>query len=160
MWYTGYMLAPVTVSVEVPFPRADVYEFLDVMANHEPFTNHALVDWEYSGPDRGVGSQARVKAKAAGRTDTVDIEVVSADAPRQIVERNVGAKGKRVATGTYDLEETLAGTLVSFTYAWQQAPLAERALGPATRAIVRRIDTRAMQRLAEQLPAALARRPG
>ena len=82
MWY----MQPVRVTTQVPYPREEVFDFLDVMANHEPFTNHILRDWEYSGPDRGVGSKARVKASAAGRTDTIDIEVVSAQRPVRIVE--------------------------------------------------------------------------
>jgi hypothetical protein len=152
------MLAPVTVTVDVPQERADVYDFLDVMANHEPFTDHMLRDWRYSGPARGVGSRARVTAKAAGVSDTVDIEVIAGEAPRRIVERNVGAKGRRIATGTYELDELPGGgTRVAFTYAWERAPLAERLLGPVTRAAIRRANARALQRLAEQLPAALGR---
>jgi hypothetical protein len=145
---------PVSVSIDVPQPRSEVFAFLDVMANHEPFTNHMLIDWSYSGPDRGVGSRARVHSKAGGRTEVVDIEVVDAQEPSRIVERNVSAKGKRVGTGTYELAELPAGgTRVTFTYSWLQAPLADRALAPVVRSILRRGNERAMQRLAELLPA-------
>lgn len=149
------MPSPVSVSIDVPQARPDVFAFLDVMANHEPFTNHMLVDWSYAGPDRGVGSRARVHSKAGGRKEPVEIEVVAAEAPRRIVERNVSAGGKRVGTGTYELTELPAGgTRVSFTYAWEQAPLPDRALAPLVRAILRRGNQRAMERLAQQLPAA------
>jgi carbon monoxide dehydrogenase subunit G len=145
-------MKPVDVTIEVPYPPEEVYDFLDVMANHEPFTNHMLRDWEYSGPDRGVGSKARVKAVAAGRTDTVDIEVVSAERPKKIVERNVGAGGRRVANGTYVLDATPSGgTRIVFEYAWQRAPLSERLASPLVRAVLRRGNQRAMRRLAEQL---------
>ena len=50
MWY---MVKPVTVSIDVPQDRERVYEFLDVMANHEPFTDHLLRDWELSGRTSG-----------------------------------------------------------------------------------------------------------
>lgn len=143
---------PVTVSIDVPQAREDVFAHLDVMANHQPFTDHMLVDWSFSGPDRGIGSKARVHSKAGGRKEVVDIEVVDAQAPARIVERNVSAKGKRVGTGTYELEELPAGgTRISFTYAWQQAPLPDRLLAPLVRAVLRRGNQRAMQRLAEQL---------
>ena len=113
MWY----MEPVQVTIDVPQPVEEVYDFLDVMANHEPFTNHILKDWEYSGPDRGVGSKARVHVSAGGRTDTVDIEVVDAERPSRIVERNIGAGGKRVANGTYTLSELPSGgTHVQFEY--------------------------------------------
>ena len=148
MWY----MRPVDTSIEVPYPPEEVFDFLDVMAHHEPFTNHMLRDWEYSGPDRGVGSKARVKVSAGGRTDTVDIEVVSAERPKTIVERNVGAGGRRVANGTYILEPLPSGgTRIVFEYAWQQAPLSERLASPLVRSMLRRENQRAMQRLAEQL---------
>ena len=148
-------MKPVRVSTTLPYPREHVYEFLDVMANHEPFTNHMLKQWEYSGPDRGIGSKARVQVSAAGRTETVEIEVVSAQRPQQIVERNVGLGGRRIGNGTYTLEELPeGGTRINFEYSWQQAPLSERLAAPVVRGILRRGNERAMQRLAEQLPAA------
>jgi carbon monoxide dehydrogenase subunit G len=144
----------VNVTTEVPNPREEVYDFLDVMANHEPFTNHVMRDWKYSGPDRGIGSRARVKVSAGGRTDTIDIEVVAAERPTRIVEQNVGAGGRRVANGTYVLEALPhGGTRIVFEYAWQRAPLSERLAAPLVRGVLRRGNERAMQRLAEQLAA-------
>ncbi|MFL5864998.1 MAG: SRPBCC family protein [Solirubrobacteraceae bacterium] len=149
-------MKPVTVSIDLPQSRQDVFDFLDVMANHEPFTNHILRDWEYSGPDRGVGSKARVHVSAAGRTEAVDIEVIDAERPGRIVERNVGARGKRVATGTYTLSDRAdGGTHVQFEYAWQQIPLSERVMAPVIRSMLRRANERAMERLAEQIGAAV-----
>jgi carbon monoxide dehydrogenase subunit G len=143
---------PVRVTTTVPQPIDEVYDFLDVMANHEPFTNHILKDWEYSGPDRGVGAKARVHVSAGGRTETVDIEVVDAQRPVRIVEQNIGAGGKRVATGTYTLSALPdGGTHVQFEYAWQTAPLSERVMSPLVRGMLRRANERAMQRLAERL---------
>ena len=150
-------MKPVQVTIDVPNPREQVYDFLDVMANHEPFTNHMLTDWRYSGPDRGVGSKATVTAKAAGRSETVEFEVIAAERPRTIVEQNVGAGGRRVATGTYVLESVPGGgTRIVFEYAWKQAPLSERLFAPAVRAILARANRRAMARLAEQLPSPAA----
>ena len=147
-------MLPVTVSIDVPQKREDVFDFLDVLANHEPFTDHMLVDWSVSGPARGVGAKARVFSKAGGRKMPVDIEVVESAAPARSVERNISAKGKRVGRGTYELAELPAGgTRVSFTYSWDRAPLSDRALAPVVRAILRRGNERAMERLATQLPA-------
>src|SRR5437016_12592883 len=102
-------MKPVLTSIDVPNRREEVFDFLDVMANHEPFTNHILKAWQYSGPDRGVGSRARVQVSAAGRTETVEIEVVSARRPETIVERNVGLGGRRIGNGTYTLEQLPSG---------------------------------------------------
>jgi carbon monoxide dehydrogenase subunit G len=148
MWY----MKPVRVTIDVPQPREQVFDFLDVMSNHESFTNHMLQDWTYSGPDRGIGSKAKVTVKAAGRSDTVDMEVIAAERPKTIVERNVGAGGRRIATGTYVLDELPGGgTRIAFEYAWQSTPLSERLGSPLVRAILRRGNERAMERLAEQL---------
>ena len=145
-------MRPVKVTTEVPYPAVEVYDFLDVMSNHEPFTNHMLRDWEYAGPDRGVGSRAKVKATAGGRTDSIEIEVVAADRPTRIVERNVGAGGRRVANGTYVLDGLRdGGTRITFEYAWQRAPLSERLASPLVRGILRRGNERSMRRLVDQL---------
>ncbi len=99
-----------------------------------------------------MGSKARVRVSAAGRTDAVDIEVVDAERPTRIVERNIGAGGKRVANGTYMLSGLPSGgTHVQFEYTWQQIPLAERVMSPVVRGMLRRANERAMERLAERL---------
>jgi hypothetical protein len=150
MWYI--MPAPVTVSVDVPQRRADVYAFLDVMANHESFTDHMLTDWHCSGPAAGLGSRARVTAKAGGRSEPVEFEVVEVEDGRMIRERNWAAKGKRVGTGTYVLSDTPdGGTHVEFTYAFEKVPAFERPLVPLMRRILRQGNERAMTRLAERL---------
>jgi hypothetical protein len=146
----------VRVTTEVPYPPERVYDFLDAMANHEPFTNHMLIDWEYSGPEHGVGARATVTATLAGRREPVEIEVIAGERPTTIVERNVGAGGRRIATGTYTLERLRGGeTRIAFEYAWQQAPLSERVAAPLVRAILTRANKRAMARLADQLAASL-----
>jgi hypothetical protein len=145
-------MKPVIVTIDVPQPREAVYDFLDVLSNHELFTDHMMQDWRLDGPASGVGSKARVTAVAAGRKETIEMEVIAAERPVQSVERNVGAGGKRVGTGTYTLADLPAGgTRVTFTYAWQQAPWSERLAAPIARSILRRGNERAMQRLAEQL---------
>jgi Polyketide cyclase / dehydrase and lipid transport len=146
------MIKPVRVSIDVPDSREDVFDFLDVMANHEPFTNHLLRDWQYSGPDRGIGSKARVHVTSAGRTDAIDIEVIAAERPATIVEQNIGAGGRRIADGTYTLEELPSGgTRIVFEYRWKEAPFSERLAAPIVRSMLRRANEQAMQRLAQQL---------
>ncbi|QHY99547.1 Polyketide cyclase / dehydrase and lipid transport [Streptomyces sp. S4.7] len=108
----------VTVSIDVPQSAEQVYDFLDVMAHHERFTDHYLTNWRYSGPGRGVGSGATVTAALGGTKADVTIEVVEAEPPRRIVERNISAAGRRQAHGTYDIEPLPAGgSRVSFTSA-------------------------------------------
>ncbi|MFJ9855431.1 SRPBCC family protein [Streptomyces sp. NPDC101150] len=141
-----------TVSIDVPQTPEQVYDFLDVTAHHERFTNHYLTDWHYSGPARGIGSCATVTAALGGTKTDVTIEVVEAEAPRRIVERNISAAGRRLAHGTYVIEPLPTGaSRVSFTYAWARAPLADRLLAPAVRAMMQRANRTVMQRLAIEL---------
>jgi uncharacterized protein YndB with AHSA1/START domain len=153
MWCTvWYMIKPVSVTVDVPQDRESVFRFLDLMANHEPFNDHLMRDWELSGPERGVGSRARVHTRAMGMSDVVDIEVVEAEAPTRIVERNTAAKAGRVGQGTYLLEPGPdGGTRITFTFEWIVAPLVDRLTAPLARAYIRRNNQTSMRRLAEQL---------
>jgi hypothetical protein len=151
MWY---MSSPVTVSIDVPQPRDEVYAFLDVMANHESFTDHMLTNWRLSGPATGVGAKATVTAKAGGVSDEASFEVIEVEEGRMIRERNWASKGRRVATGTYVLSDLpTGGTHVEFTFAFERVPGREKPLVPLMRRMIRRGNERAMTRLAEQLAA-------
>lgn len=148
------MTPPVTVSIDVPQPRTDVFAYLDVMANHEQFTDHMLTNWQVSGPATGIGSKAVVTAKAGGMSDRVEFEVIEAEPDRMIKERNKARGGKRVGTGTYVLGDTPdGGTHIEFTYAFERVPAMERPLLPLMRSMLRKGNERAMTRLAEQLAA-------
>jgi uncharacterized protein YndB with AHSA1/START domain len=146
-------MQPVTVSITVERPREEVYAFLDVLGNHEPFTNHFLVDWTLSGPASGVGAKARMRGKApGGASEWLDMEVVEAVAPERIVEKAVSGGGKRRTRGTYRLEALDAGrTKIEFELAYELAPTGDRLLAPVVRPWLRKANARAMERLAEQL---------
>jgi hypothetical protein len=145
-------IKPVTVRIDVPNRREDVYAFLDVLANHEPFTDHLLVKWKFSGPRAGVGAKASAQVKAPGSNEIVQIEVVEADPPSHITEETVGARGKRRTRGTYTLQELpKGGTRISFELSWLEAPRLERAGAPLTRAFIHRANGRSMRRLKKQL---------
>ncbi|MET0559895.1 MAG: SRPBCC family protein [Solirubrobacterales bacterium] len=141
----------VTVSVEVATPRTHVYEFLDVLANHEPFLDHALVDWEFSGPRRGVGAKARARSNAVGSQDWTEFEVLESD-EEHIVEDGLGAGGKRHTRGTYRFGDLAnGGTAIGFELEWLQMAKSERLAPPLMRAFMRRVNGKAMRRLAKQL---------
>ena len=146
-------MKPVTVSISVPHSREDVYAFLDVLAAHEAFTDHMLVDWHCSGPTAGIGARARMRVKRPGRADWLELQVVDADPPKSTVEESVSAGGRRRTRGTYILEELPggAGTNVSFRFEWLQIPWLERLAAPLTRAVVRRGNQRSLERMAELL---------
>jgi hypothetical protein len=93
-----------------------------------------------------------VTATLAGTKTDVAIEVVEAEAPHRIVERNISAAGRRLAHGVYTIEPLrTGGSRVSFTYAWTRAPFADRLLAPVLRATMQRVNRTVMRRLATEL---------
>lgn len=145
-------MQPVTVSIDVPRDRSSVYAFLDVMANHESFTDHMLREWTCSGPPTGVGARASVINVLGGRRVPVEIEVIDAVDGARTTERNVSAGGRRIGCGTYELTDLArGGTRVTFTYEWQKAPLEDRLLSVVVRPMMRRALQRALDRLAGEL---------
>jgi hypothetical protein len=148
-------MKPVTVEIEVPQRREDVFDFLDVLGNHEAFTDHLLVGWHLDGPERGVGARARMLVKGPRLTeDYLDMEVVDSTPPVSTTEESVSAAGRRRTRGTYLLEDIPAyGTRIRFRFEWLKAPLIDRIAGPLTRAVVRRANAKSLHRLAEMLAA-------
>jgi hypothetical protein len=145
-------MKPVSVSVSVDRPREEVFEFIDVLANHETFMDHMFVDWSFSGPARGVGAKAKARVAAPASREIAEFAVVESERPARTVEQGVSAHGKRETRGTYTLTERAGGgTEIGFELAWLRAPRSERAVPPVTRAFLRRALGKAMKRLAKQL---------
>jgi hypothetical protein len=154
-------MKPINVSVRVDRPREEVYAFLDVLANHAPFTDHMLVDWSYSGPATGVGAKARLRANLPGPRDWVDMEVVAAEAPVTIVEQAVSAKGRRRTQGTYTLKERPdGGTDVCFEMLYLAAPAGDRLAMPLLRVWLQRGNAKVMRRLGATLAASASHASG
>ena len=148
-------MKPIVVCTTLDRPREEVYEFLDVLANHEPFTNHMLVDWTVDGPAAGVGAKARMRAKAGGWgriKQWIDMEVVAATPGETITEEAVSAGGKRKTRGTYTLSDRSGGgTDVRFQLEYLSMPAGEKLMTPLLRAWLQRANQKAMDRLQERL---------
>lgn len=146
-------MKPVTVEVAVSRAPREVFEFLDALANHERFLDHYLVDWSFSGPQRGVGARARARVDAPASQDHFEFEVTESEAPRRIVEQGVSSGGKRETRGTYRLEPQPdgIGTRIEFELDFLKLPRSERLIPPLTRTFARRVNNKAMRRLAKQL---------
>ena len=145
-------MKPVTVSIEVPQPAEQVFNYLAVLANHEAFLDHFLVDWKFSGPRCGLGAKAEARASAPMSQDWTDFEIVEIEEPTRIVEEGVGLKGKRRTRGTYRLRSLpVGGTEVSFELEWIEAARAESLIPAMTRAFIRRPNAKALRRLAREL---------
>lgn len=147
-------MKPVTVSVTVDRPRQEVFDHLNVLANHEAFCDHFLVDWQLSGPPAGVGGKVRLRALAPGRSEWVELTVVAAQEPSRTVEETLGAGGRRLSRGTFTLTEAGPGaTEVTFEFLLVRSPLYERPLAPLVRPWLVKQNARALERLKQQLEA-------
>lgn len=145
-------MKPVTVEVVVARPPSEVFGFLDALANHERFLDHYLVDWSFSGPQRGVGAKARARVDAPASQDHFEFEVIESEAPDEIVEQGVSSGGKRKTRGTYRLEQAPdGGTRIEFELLFEELPRSERIAPFLTRTFARRVNAKAMRRLATQL---------
>jgi hypothetical protein len=129
-----------------------VFAYLDVLANHEVFTDHMLVDWTCSGPPAGVGAKAKMRVSAPGKAQWIEMTAVSSTPPCGSVEESIGAGGRRRTRGTYTLEELAAGgTLIRFRLDYLEVPGVERLFGPLIRLRMKRDTAKAMQRLSKTL---------
>jgi hypothetical protein len=145
-------MKPVLVGVAVPQPREDVFAYLDVLSNHEVFTDHMLLDWTCSGPASGVGAKARVRAKAPGKAQWIDMTAIASTPPESSVEESVGAGGRRRTRGTYTLEQLPnGGTAIEFRLDFLELPPAERLLLPLIRLRLKCDNAKALRRLKETL---------
>lgn len=121
-------MKPLVFTAVVDRPREQVYEHLADLRNHEAFTDHFLSDWD------GDAESVRVRVKAPGRSEVVEINGIEAVAPSRLAERTTGANGKRRSTGTYTLEEDGPDrTRVRFEFAFESVPALERPLLPLAR---------------------------
>jgi len=145
-------MKPIEESTVIRRPIEDVFDHLDVLANHQSFNDHYLVDWELRGPATGVGAAVRMRAKAPGRSEWVELTVIEAERPVRSVEETVGAGGRRRTRGTYTLAERDGGTTeVRFNLTPVQTPRLERLLWPLSRAWLRGQIRRALDRLRGRL---------
>jgi hypothetical protein len=148
---------PVLVSIDVPQDLETVFAFLDVMANHEPFNDHLMRDWELSGsprrrrlPSSRPHPRARDHRRRRHRGGGLR-------PPTRIVERNVATKAGRTGEGTYTLAARAdGGTRITFEYRWIVAPLLDRLLAPVVRAFIRRNNETSMRRWRNSSPTSRA----
>jgi uncharacterized protein YndB with AHSA1/START domain len=146
------MPEPVTVSVKVARPRQEVFDYVDVLANHEAWMKNLYKDWRFEGPRRGVGATARAQVDAPAAREKVNIKVVESEAPERIVEEVESAHGKRQTRGTYRFAELEGGaTRVEFEMEWLKTPRTERVAPFVSRAFIARANGKAMKRLAALL---------
>ena len=126
------MPEPVIVSVEVGRPRQEVFEYVDVLANHEHWMGHLFKNWSFEGPRRGVGAIAKAQVDAPAAREKVSFEVVESTSPERIVEQGESAHGKRETRGTYRFTELDGGGTLRCRTAGEVGPDVAISIRPDT----------------------------
>jgi uncharacterized membrane protein len=106
-------LDPVTSTVTIDRPAAEVYDYLYDVANHAEFTDHYLKDFRLTREDSlGVGAGARFRVDAPlNRFSWADTTVAEAERPRRIVQRGRTGKFNRIRlVSSYAIEPVAGGS--------------------------------------------------
>ncbi len=69
-------MKPITVTTTVERPREELFDLLADLRDHEPFTDHMLVEWS------GTAERVRVRSAVPGRADWLDIQTLELERPR------------------------------------------------------------------------------
>ncbi|HMJ02579.1 MAG TPA: SRPBCC family protein [Conexibacter sp.] len=121
---------PVSSSVTIARPRAEVFAYLTDVASHAEFKDHYLVDWHMTREETaGAGAGARFRERLPlSRFGWGDYTLVDVEPPFRIVERGRGGKFNRVrAMGEWTLYDAPGGmTRVDYRYETQPAKLSDR----------------------------------
>jgi uncharacterized protein YndB with AHSA1/START domain len=121
---------PVTASVNIARPRAEVFEYLSDVASHPEFKDHYLVDWHLTREEsvgRGAGARFREKLPL-NRFGWGDMTLVDVESPFRIRERGRSGKFNRVRSmGEWTLSDGPGGmTRVEYSYEMQPGTFADR----------------------------------
>ena len=146
---------PVSSSVIVARPPAEVFAYLVDVANHAEFTDHYLKDFRLTREDSiGLGAGARFRVDAPlNRFSWADVTIVEADAPRRIVQRGRTGKFNRIRlVSTYELEPSSGSTRVTLTTETETPRLlSDKLMEAIARGWFRRNQRKAVKRLASIL---------
>lgn len=150
------LVDPVTVSIIIAKPPAEVFEYLADIANHAEFSDHYLKEWHLTRVDSyGEGAGARYKAGAPfQRFGWADTNFVTLVAPHRIVGVGRGGKFNRIKTfAEWRLAPAPAGgTRVEFTAETEPATPIDRFIESlGTRGWFKRNGAKALRRLRDIL---------
>lgn len=145
---------PISVSVVIDRPRADVYEYLLDIGNHAEFTDHFLKDFRLTRVESyGQGASARFRIDTPGKDRWADTSITEAISDTLIQEKGFTGKGNRTTTtGEYRLGEAGQGmTRVEFISSSGSVRVVDRLGEHLLRGWLRRKNQHALERLRDIL---------
>lgn len=143
---------PVSSTVVIDRPPADVFAYLVDVANHAEFTDHYLKDFRLTREDSiGLGAGARFRVDAPlNRFSWGDVTIVEAEAPNRIVQRGRTGKYNRVRlVSTYEISEQAGSSQVTLTTETERPRLpSDKLMEAIARGWFKRKQRKAVKRLA------------
>lgn len=115
---------PVTQSVLVSRPVAEVFDYLADVANHPEFLDHFTSEWHLTREDTyGTGAGVRFRVKMRGnRFPWVDQTVLECEPGRRLVLAGRGGKYNRIRTLTVYEVEPAGGGATRVTVSFETQP--------------------------------------
>jgi uncharacterized protein YndB with AHSA1/START domain len=110
---------PLSLTTTIARPRAEVFEYLADVANHEEFSDHCMVDWHLTREDSyGRGAGARFDRFSYG-----DITLTEVNPPERIVATGRSGRFNRIRTRTtWTLQDDGEGA-TKVTFETQSTPV-------------------------------------
>lgn len=113
-------MIPVTVHSFISAPREELFDFIADLGARPAWCDHFMKDFRLAHPDaRGEGAGARFLVDAPGYEHYLEVTIVKADGPRELVEdMHGGRNGKTRGEMSWVLTREAGGqTRVEVTYA-------------------------------------------
>jgi len=114
-------VGPVTVEAVISTPPEDVFDFVTDYSVRPSYTDHYLKEFRLANANPlGKGAAARFVLDAPVFSEHAEIEVVTAERPRRIVEEGrVGRRGRSRYAAEWELIPEDGGTRVRLTTRWE-----------------------------------------
>ncbi|HEV2062278.1 MAG TPA: SRPBCC family protein [Solirubrobacteraceae bacterium] len=142
---------PISASVTIARPRAEIFEYLADVANHWEFTDHFVREVHMTREDTfGVGAGSRFRVPSPfNRFDWADLTITDLDEPRRIVMKGRGGKYNRIRiVSIWTLEPAHGGgTRVELTTETEPKFPSDRLIEALGKGTWRRGQRKALKRL-------------
>ena len=114
-------MGPVTVETVISAPPEDVFDLLSDFSIRPSYTDHYLEEFRLARANPcGKGAAARFVLDAPVFSEYAELEIMSAERPRRIVEEgHVGRRGRSRFAAEWELTPEDGGTRVSLTTHWE-----------------------------------------
>lgn len=143
-------MRPVTVHTVISASRESVFDFVADLSLRPAYCDHYLAEFRLARANpRGVGAAARFRLEAPLAKEWAELQILSCDRPRRIVEEGrVGRQGRSRFAAVYDfMPEAGGATRVELTVYSDPKTVLDRIRQAAAAGWLRRRSRKSLNRL-------------